>query len=845
MDCIDGDRNTRPAAICKKHNGNYESLEVGNHNPRDVMRGSETARRINTNPPGDTDHLRRCPASALTCVCMPAPIGISHHVSMGISESVGRLHQVGTAPVHTIDEDTSDSGLVRQHQNVEGKSIHSNNAHSHRREANREDLRSGNLNESIRHGDRNVNRSLRPTDEEAPNAMVGSQFQKGSSQLHRRSCCSGQVPDNAASNGVKTHPEVGPGLCFNPLHRRQSVDGDGLRHGCRDETPLKCQVCINSKSITSKLSTQAQQWEGRKTVRSTIGSSARRQGPADPLQPAESHQPDLDMREDAFKEVCGERGWPSEAPDDDCISNLKASITTRWKKATKLPTPEQERTVPPHSSPVDACNIPEIRKRMSRSVRARFDEVWNHAMYTDVPTTDGTHKLPVLKLWEDHAKRLVADSLASVVDNAKLQQEALQTKKVIHWLEAFTVMEEAHGAERQRILMWPRVLNLFLKDKYKANVPLKHVSHYIDAVLEDIALKRDMKIGFFQIEIPKSARHRFRFMDDKGVVYELHRLPMGHSCSVELCQIIMSVVSGDPAYCLPQYSATKQILIHVWVDGVRAAGSEAIVKKYEEWLDKSAAETHITWNEKDNCTGAKYTFIGVQFDHSAKTVCSKEKCVNRIRTSPIRADMSIGEAEALCGRLRHVSAICGIDIGEHWLFLKILRRRLSALNHQRSTRSASAELPPSAMTDLQRWVDECKANPVRHISATQYDDRWLMYTDSSLSGWGAVLINKRTGEVRVAGGRWATAPPNINPAEVRAVTNGVRAFGHLFLPNSIVDALVDNTSTIAGYAKGESKTFDMNAEQLELTAELKQISVTLRMRYVASKLNLADGRSRE
>ena len=546
------------------------------------------------------------------------------------------------------------------------------------------------------------------------------------------------------------------------------------------------------------------------------------------------------------------QGWTTEPDDDDDFR--KATITARWKKTSKLPTPEQVPSVPVHSSRVDKLDIPALKKRMSLSTRKRFEEIWHNTFYTDVPGAD-PEAIPTLRLWCEHADRLVADALASeVLTDAAASTKA---KRILQWLEAFTVIEEAHGELRQRIIMWPRILNLYLRDKYKANVPLQHVSYYIDAVLEEEALKRDMKIGFFQIEIPADARHRFCFMDSLGRIFQLHRLPMGHSCSVELCQILMSVIAGDPAYCTAVGSApdAKVLKLHVWIDGVRAAGPAGAVGRYENWLDENAKNMNCTWNSKDSYRGQKYTFIGVVFDHANQTVHSKEKCVEGIRSLGLEAvlrNATIAQVEALCGKLMHVSSIAAdpvsgaeIDIGSHWLFLKILRRRLSALNKGLISRGDAAQIPPSALSDLDSWISECLANKPRRITKWKKDTRWLLYTDSSMTGWGSILINRCSGEVRVAGGRWSEPPSNINPAEVKAITNAIQAFGHLLTPGSIVDSLVDNTSAISGHYRGSSHQWEMNAEIVALKKRLHASQVQLDMRYVASELNLADKKSRE
>jgi ribonuclease HI len=119
---------------------------------------------------------------------------------------------------------------------------------------------------------------------------------------------------------------------------------------------------------------------------------------------------------------------------------------------------------------------------------------------------------------------------------------------------------------------------------------------------------------------------------------------------------------------------------------------------------------------------------------------------------------------------------------------------------------------------------------------------YTLYSDASLSGWGAVLHDNIRSTTVATGGRWtpSEARRHINELEVMAVVQAFRAFD---LRGADVHVLVDNTSALAGIKRGYSAAYAINnrlGELAELTSELRILSVD----YVASEDNWADAPSR-
>lgn len=795
------------------------SVRVGRPVPVDDGCGPPAPRRPDTGTPSPAHHIPRAPAPAGA-----PPDGRSAfaaHVGLGLGVPLGRHLQPRHDVVPGAFSEAHNYSLVRSDQDVEGRSFSSVGVHGG----------GGKV-----HG--------------------GDPQRVGTAQCDESRCSHHNLHDGR----TRQAHESGRLSLDGPLVQTGGGDGVGLPSGgrtvrrndvaplveaqnaggaeCNDDTLRFSPRGLGFSAGDTALNDPSLEIEhpGKRSKYADCRKLSKVPIPNYPKNPV--ILPKTDNLLDEGLEAIAKLYWPQEPVDDDRRTNGGfATITNNWRRPTTVA--PRTSTAPLHSCPISDIgniNVAEARKRLSPSQLRRFDEVWRMAFFTDVEVSNE----PRLKLRPEHAAKMKSDGLASIVPKDKLHTTT-------GWCEAFTVLEEKNDAERQRMILWCRALNCKLEDLYKPQVPLQHVSAYFNAVLADLGGVRDLKLGFYQVEIPAAARHRFRFMDENGVVYELNRLPMGHTCAPEIMTILMCAIAGDPAYCSKPASAPFQVQLDIWIDSVRAAGAASQVTGYMDWVDLNAKSLGAVWNAADSIVGTAYTYIGVQFDHRTKQICSKLKVIRKIDKIVDQSSYTISELEGLCGRLRHVSAICGIDISEYYVFLKILRRRLSQVNRKLADRNHDSELPPSAMTALKRWMRLCIKNEARVIPPrpSSPHSKWALFTDASLTGHGSVLIDRDSQQIRVAGGRWDVPALNINAAEQRTVVLGVAAFQHLFVRGSVVDIFIDNTSTIAGCQKGYSKSFVMNEEIKKLVTLLKAAGIIIRVQYVPSKLNLADAKSRE
>ena len=122
-----------------------------------------------------------------------------------------------------------------------------------------------------------------------------------------------------------------------------------------------------------------------------------------------------------------------------------------------------------------------------------------------------------------------------------------------------------------------------------------------------------------------------------------------------------------------------------------------------------------------------------------------------------------------------------------------------------------------------------------------------LFTDASLKGWGAVLITANA-EVHVAGGPWRAkyTPGDISALEAQAVTSALNAFAELLAEakEPHLTIAVDNTSVVAAVRRGVARSLKVNEGIKPALEKLRLLGKAVEIRYIATRSNPADGKSR-
>ena len=523
--------------------------------------------------------------------------------------------------------------------------------------------------------------------------------------------------------------------------------------------------------------------------------------------------------------------WWHFADEEPVASNTTFHSVVRRANRTQLPTTDEERNAPLNVTEfVKPLDFTAVLQRMADSRRRRVEEVFG-LLRRFVPKRDGGY--PPLPLAD--GQRLIDNGIA---------EPALDCSP-IGLAHAFSVIEHKAKGIRRRFILHPAEANEWLAEEgYTADVPLPHVTALLGAAHLDFAICEDFKSGFHQIKLPLSMRHHFRFRCGDRVL-QMTRLPMGLRTSPEIFHSVAATLAGDRVYCTPAH-AVKGVRVDTWIDNVRFAGKRASVAAAHDAFIANCKAVGATLNDDDRQTGINHVFCGVQFGPGTVAVAAKTHArVASIVPKINDGSITNGELEALFGRLWFASAVLGIKTFAFWWAIKSARRRLSDVNRGARALDAPAELASSAINDLKSWTALVVANapsaPLKPDSGSLCAS-FTMFSDASLTGWGAVLIDESTQQTRIAGGRWAYEVNNINAAEARAVALGLEAFKEVITPGVALHLRIDNTSALAAVRKQRANSGAVNAELQRVFDRL--IGVELTTEYVKSADNLADGASR-
>jgi hypothetical protein len=413
--------------------------------------------------------------------------------------------------------------------------------------------------------------------------------------------------------------------------------------------------------------------------------------------------------------------------------------------------------------------------------------------------------------------------------------------------QAFTVVEASDGGQRQRFILHTRTLNDGMSAAgYEADVPLQHASRYVPAVLTSCASTRDLRTSFYQIELPPRARKYFRFADDSGQTWQMRRLPMGFTCAPELMHSITATLGMSPGYSARTVPA--DVTSDIFVDNIRLSGSQGQVCRATQSVDERAALCGVAWKQSDSRdTAQKYCFLGVEYDHSARTVRLKSEFVQKLRnfaeTMSCQGTVTAGELESYVGRMVHACAVLNIPLGRYYFILKYSRRVQSKLNRGIIGPDAVLTLPPSFVRNVRRINGAFAQTRVVSPPHPRGAERYTVYTDASLEGWGVVVERESDRQLSVFGGKWDDSA-HINVLEAR-VLQILASICDSFPDMTSLDVYVDNT-TVA-YAARKSlclRNGEINDCIVSFLDWVRARNLAHRIFWVASGANPADPPSR-
>lgn len=405
-------------------------------------------------------------------------------------------------------------------------------------------------------------------------------------------------------------------------------------------------------------------------------------------------------------------------------------------------------------------------------------------------------------------------------------------------VNVFTVVEQEK--HRQRAIHWTKQQNEHAYAAgYKCGIAdLQHISSYLGAVFAESAARADIHASFYHVELPAKARAYYRFRDSAGDLYQLRVGAMGHCVMPEIMQMITNVLAGNPEYVRDEYAV--HVPVQVWIDNVRHYGGRELVQHARAAVRRNAAALNLEVDFDD--ITPEYDFIGVHFDHTAKTVRPADKTLGKLPAT-VPEHMRARQLEEFVSRMIFIAGIRQEPLVNNWWLLKWARRTMNGLNSGRIALNEEVQIPPSARRPLQQWLQQA---PQPHRVVTPKDGRTVtLFTDATPVGWGAVLVDNNN-KISICGGRFSEEQRlgSIATQEAWAVDNAIRDFGERLREVGRVNIFVDNTSVQSRLQAGNPRAADLVAPIKSFWQRAIRSRVSIKVQYISTKLNPADELSR-
>ena len=381
--------------------------------------------------------------------------------------------------------------------------------------------------------------------------------------------------------------------------------------------------------------------------------------------------------------------------------------------------------------------------------------------------------------------------------------------------------------------MWSDYVNDILPD-----VPTPALEDVVKAALQvsggQWAVCFDLVSSFFQVLLAEEVRPYYAFVIEvdqadgsrKKVGYAYKRLPMGTTFSPEVMQAVVQAMANivqDQVFGVR--GSEKELRPVVHIDNVRfLANTRKEATMYaEKWL-KLCADINVTCgDEPGNTPHQEGDFLGLQYDYAKGTVQLAKKTLSKLHQLRERLvsdpmSFSLREVAKLFGVCCFSSRALRLQTAEYFTVFKYIRRKAAKIVTSPETIwDMPANIWNSILPEWRRWCDTLLENtPVGHPDPEDGSPTYVLITDASTFGWGAILFDERTGATYQAQGAWEKTfrSHDINYLEMRAVRMAIGQFEDILAtrPDDKLLVLVDNTSTRDVLVKGHAREYLFNGE---------------------------------
>jgi ribonuclease HI len=430
------------------------------------------------------------------------------------------------------------------------------------------------------------------------------------------------------------------------------------------------------------------------------------------------------------------------------------------------------------------------------------------------------------------------DDLATLLEKNLIRRWHPEDGDVVAYGRFFTVDEE--HKQRRRLIMHPVAINdatECLCEKYAAVATWPAPKDLHARVRARAANTYDFKSFFHTFACTTTAALHFALKVGNDV-YLPNVVPTGAREPPIFAQLLTNTIARVAAA-----AGGASISHEAWIDNVRFTGDHHALHAADTQFTGLCAWLEIELGERAT-NQTRYDFLGVRYDHADSTVGLTEKTRSKLRdaisTIAQQIQASYSSVASAAGITLFAATIAAPNTrSEHYLVFKYLRKVVSPAYKRRADLQLWPCLTVTAKGGLWiKWMHQLLDCEPRRITNDDGACPAVIYTDSSLTGWGAVCF--AANETRVVAGRWTPEVVHwgINLLELKAV---VLALQRLHAPPGPIVLKIDNTTALGRVTRGwaDEQRANLLVHQLQKALVHKKWTL-VSAEYVRSHANPAD-----
>ena len=416
---------------------------------------------------------------------------------------------------------------------------------------------------------------------------------------------------------------------------------------------------------------------------------------------------------------------------------------------------------------------------------------------------------------------LSEDELRMMIDVG--QAEGTTAQEVRSTCHIFPVSE--YLKHRRRVIKHTKCFNDTYGKDTLAGVQLLRTRDLVKSVHDGTyVIQLDFSAWFDQFELAHGVRPDFCF-PAFGKWYRLTRLPMGMRQAVDVAQTATEI--------LCDFAHPASVRIDAYVDNIRFLGRDRdeVINTAAKFIDRCRL-ANVTINEVDivplqpesslesatRLVATEGEFLGAHFDYVTKLVRVGDKSIAKLTLMQELFRDSTDKFThrnflTTFGLLFFALQVTRAPAADRYYALKEYSEVSRRLQRDPGLLETVYKCSPSRFQHISTWIQDTIENVPRSVPLVPHpaDADYILVTDASAWGWGAILLNA-DGEMVTWNERWArdwAGAKRSAWSEPQAIALALRHFFPSGTTRSVA-ILSDSSTAVGAFAKGRSKAYAVN-----------------------------------